>query len=221
VASVHQKRVIVRQAWRIKETRGGMTIIFLNGCTSAGKSSLTKALHKSLPGLWLATGMDHAITMAPPQLHHDPDGFFFDHDDAGDVRLNFGPSGQALLAAHRRASVALAQPGSNLILDEVLATPDMRELWLEALAGCKVWFVGVHCALEELESREIARGDRRIGQARGQFGKVHQGMIYDIEVDTSLLSIEAACALIIAAMTDKSVPTALKSMLTFGQAHRM
>jgi chloramphenicol 3-O phosphotransferase len=193
-----------------------MTFIFLNGCTSAGKSSLTKALQKSLPGLWLAAGMDHAIAMAPPQLHHHPDGFFFDSDKQGDVRLNFGASGQALLAAHRRASVALAQNGTNLILDEVPATPDMRGLWLEALQESEVWFVGVHCALEELERREIARGDRRIGQARGQFGKVHQGMIYDIEVDMTSTSTKAACEVIVSAIANNSPPTALKSMLANG-----
>lgn len=191
-----------------------MTIIFLNGCTSAGKSSLTKALQKSLSGLWLTTGIDHAITMAPPQLHHHRDGFFFDQDEAGDVRLNFGPSGQALLAAHRRSSVALAQGSTNLILDEVLAVPDMRELWLAALQGCEVWFVGVHCALEELERRERARGDRRIGQAHGQFGKVHQNMIYDIEVDTCSTSTVEAVEFILAAMSEKSAPNALDAMLT-------
>jgi chloramphenicol 3-O phosphotransferase len=193
-----------------------MTIIFLNGCTSAGKSSLTKALQQSLPGLWFATGMDHAIGMAPPQLHHRRDGFFFDEDSQGDVRLNFGSSGQALLAAHRRACAAMAQNGTNLILDEVLATPDMRGLWLEALKHSEVWFVGVHCALEELERREIARGDRRIGQARGQFGKIHQGMIYDIEVDMTSASTSTACQVIVSAIANNSPPIALKSMLASG-----
>jgi chloramphenicol 3-O phosphotransferase len=190
-----------------------MTIIFLNGCTSAGKSSLTKALQKSLPGLWLTSGMDHAIGMAPPQLHHHQDGFFFDQDEAGSVRLNFGLSGQKLLAAHRRGALAMARDGTNLILDEVHATPNMRDLWLEALKDSDVWLVGVHCSLDTLERREIARGDRRIGQARGQFGKVHQGMVYDIEVDTNLMSSETACDAIIAAMAELLEPSALKSML--------
>jgi chloramphenicol 3-O phosphotransferase len=190
-----------------------MTIIFLNGCTSSGKSSLAKALQETLPGLWLVSGIDQAIGMAPLRLHHHPDGFFFDADADGHVRLNFGGEGQALLAAHRRAAVALAQDGVNLILDEVLATPDMRWLWLEALEGCDVWFVGVHCELDELERREVARGDRRIGQARGQFGKVHEGMVYDIELDTTEGPIAVAARQITSRLNQRMPSTALKIML--------
>ncbi len=190
-----------------------MTIVFLNGCTSSGKSSIAKALQNTLPGLWLVSGIDHAIGMAPPKLHHHRDGFYFDHDNEGQVRLNFGPDGEALLAAHRTSAVALAQSGVNLILDEVLATPNMRGLWLAALRGCEVWFVGVQCELGELERREIARGDRRLGQARGQFNKVHLDMIYDIEVDTSVAPIEALCQQILVQLTSKARPKALDRML--------
>jgi chloramphenicol 3-O phosphotransferase len=189
-----------------------MTIVFLNGCTSSGKSSLAKALQDSLPGLWLVTGIDAAIGMAPFRLHHHADGFHFDKDDNGDVRLNFGPEGKALLAAHRRAAIALARNGVKLILDEVLATPNMRALWLEVLKDCDVWFVGVHCDLEELELRELARGDRRIGQARGQFGKVHEGMVYDIEVDTTTTPSHLVLAQIVDRVTSTQRPFALEQM---------
>jgi chloramphenicol 3-O phosphotransferase len=170
-----------------------MTIIVLNGCTSAGKSSLARAMQVALPGLWLVSGIDQAIAMAPLSLHHNQNGFYFDCDEAGMVRLNFGPDGVALLAAHRRAAVALAQEGVDLILDEVMATPDMLPLWQEALADHDVVWVGVHCELEELVRREAARGDRRIGQAQGQFGHVHQGIVYDFEVDSTAKSSDALC----------------------------
>ena len=150
--------------------------------------------------------MDNAIGLAPLKLHNHRDGFFFEKNAEGLVRLNFGPSAKALLAAHRRSATALAREGVNVILDEVLAMPDMRSLWLEALKGYEVWFVGVHCALEELERRELARGDRHIGQARGQFGKVHQGMVYDIEVDTTNTSSQIVCESIIAQMRTKARP---------------
>jgi chloramphenicol 3-O phosphotransferase len=189
-----------------------VTIIFLNGCTSSGKSSLAKALQETLSGLWLVSGIDAAIGMAPLRLHHHPDGFFFDTDEEGLVRLNFGVEGQALLAAHRRAAAALAQRGVNLILDEVLATPDMRPLWLEALKDQEVWFVGVHCDLDELERREIARGDRRVGQARGQFGKVHQGMVYDINVDTTNTPTRGAVQQIANSLANHATPIALSAM---------
>jgi chloramphenicol 3-O phosphotransferase len=183
-----------------------MTVIFLNGVTSSGKSSLAKALQETLPGLWLVTGIDAAIRMAPLRLHHHQDGFYFDKDEDGDVRLNFGVEGKALLAAHRQAVVAMAQSGVNLILDEVLATPDMRALWLDALTDCKAWFVGVHCDLDELERREIARGDRRQGQARGQFKHVHNHMTYDFELDTTRVLTQALCDIVVQKLASKEPP---------------
>ncbi len=66
------------------------------------------------------------------------------------------------------------------------------KLWLEdcidVFEGLDVLFVGVVCPLEVLEAREKDRGDRTLGQARGQAGIIHQNCIYDLEVDTSKLS---------------------------------
>ena len=50
--------------------------------------------------------------------------------------------------------------------------------------------------LDVLEAREIARGDRAIGLARWQFDKVHRGMTYDFEIDTSTLTPDACAAAI-------------------------
>ncbi len=82
-------------------------------------------------------------------------------------------------------AAALAMRSSGLILDEVVLEAVLREDWQAALAECDVFMVGVHCALPELERRERERGDRLIGQARGQFDLVHVGMSYDLEVDTT------------------------------------
>jgi len=46
----------------------------------------------------------------------------------------------------------------------------------------------VRCPLSVLEQREKSRKDRTLGQARAQFELVHAHGMYDVEVDTSLLS---------------------------------
>jgi chloramphenicol 3-O phosphotransferase len=46
-------------------------------------------------------------------------------------------------------------------------------------------FVGVFAPLEILEERERRRGDRLIGLARWQYGRVHRNRRYDLEVETS------------------------------------
>ena len=162
-----------------------MTVIFLNGCTSAGKSSIARSLQDQMRSPYLLTGIDDAFAMLPPHLHNNPDGFFFDRDDQGHVRLNFGTFGLAALKSHHRACAAIAHSGVDLILDEVVLSNELVKDWRTVLDGIPVFWVGVHCDLEELERREIARGDRLHGQARGQFDLVHRYMDYDFEVDTS------------------------------------
>jgi len=139
------------------------------------------------------TGIDDAFAMLPPQLHNHPDGFFFDRDERNLVRLNFGAFGLATLKAHHRAAAAMAGSGVDLILDEVILSRELLEDWRGALVGIDVFWIGVHCDLAELERREIARGDRIHGQARGQFDRVHQLVEYDLEVDTTGKS-PALCA---------------------------
>jgi chloramphenicol 3-O phosphotransferase len=165
-------------------------ILLLNGCTSAGKSSLTRALHAQLPDCWLRFGIDDAFGMLPETLHDNRNGFWFDTDAWGDPRLNMGPAGQTTLAAYRRAVVAMANAGARVIVDEVILDRDARDDWLAVLPADGVIMCGVRCGLEELCRRERARGDRLVGQARGQFRHVHDGMIYDIEVDTTSASPE-------------------------------
>lgn len=162
-----------------------MGLIFLNGATSSGKTSIARALQKQLARPYCVTGIDDAFAMLPGRLHNNRDGFFFDRDECGLVRLNFGPIGLACLKAHHRSVAAIARSGIDLICDEVILSDELRQDWLDVLDGVPTAFVGVHCSLDELERREINRGDRVIGQTRGQFAIVHAKMRYDIEVDST------------------------------------
>ncbi len=178
----------------------GVTVIFLNGCTSAGKTSIARALQAELPTPFLRFGIDDAFAMLPRRLHNQPDGFFFDTDARGHIRLNHGPFGFATLKAHARAAAAIAAQGLDLILDEVVLEESLRQDWHAQLAGLPVFMVGVHCDLAELERREQQRGDRLIGQARGQIDLVHAQMRYDLEIDTTSTPPEASAAAIAAAL---------------------
>ena len=142
--------------------------------------------------------------MLPDRMHNHPDGFFFDRDQAGLVRLNFGAFGLATLNAHQAATAALAKSGVNLILDEVLLSKALLEQWHQVFEGVAVFWVGVHCDLNELERREIARGDRVHGQARGQFDWVHRHVRYDVEVDTTATPSATCAAQIVAAIEPRN-----------------
>ena len=179
-----------------------MGLIFLNGCTSAGKSSIAKSLQEQLSEPHLLSGIDDAFAMLPTKFHNHPRGFFFDRNADNLIRLNFGDYGLATLKAHHRSSAAIASSGANLILDEVILTPNLRSDWLHVLEGLDVFWIGVHCDLEELERRELARGDRMRGQARGQFNVVHTDVTYNFEVDTTSTDPSACATQIINALNN-------------------
>jgi chloramphenicol 3-O phosphotransferase len=61
-----------------------------------------------------------------------------------------------------------------------------------------VLWVGVRCDAEIAAGREIARGDRAGGMAALQADLVHQGVTYDLEVNTAK-SESLTCAQTIAA----------------------
>jgi chloramphenicol 3-O phosphotransferase len=56
---------------------------------------------------------------------------------------------------------------------------------LMLLENFDVFFVGVHCPLQELERRERERGNRRIGEARADFEITHTFGSYDIELTST------------------------------------
>jgi chloramphenicol 3-O phosphotransferase len=87
----------------------------------------------------------------------------------------------------------------GVIVDEVVLEPDLARDWVEALGEIDAFVVAVHCNLVELERREVARGDRLIGQARGQFDIVHTLLHADFAVDTTATDPATAADAIVAA----------------------
>jgi len=93
----------------------------------------------------------------------------------------------------RHAMAAMAVEGNNLIIDDVLLGPSAEE-YRVAFEGFHVSYVGVFAPLAVIEQRERDREDRMIGLARWQYDRVHQGLDYDLTIDTSRET-PAQCAL--------------------------
>jgi chloramphenicol 3-O phosphotransferase len=93
----------------------------------------------------------------------------------------------------------MVRAGARIIVDDVfLSGVGSRRRWEAALDGLDVLWVGVRCPADVAEAREIARGDRVVGMARSQADVVHDGMTYDVDVDTSRAE-ALSCARAIAA----------------------
>ncbi|MEU6672263.1 chloramphenicol phosphotransferase CPT [Streptomyces sp. NPDC046727] len=157
-------------------------VIILNGGSSAGKSGIVRCLQDVLPAPWLAFGIDSLVDALPAKLRGTDGGIEFAADGAVQVGTDF----RALEAAWMEGVAATARAGARVVVDDVfLGGAASQQRWQKALDGLDVLWVGVRCAPEVAAAREIARGDRAQGMASGQADVVHEGVSYDLEVDTT------------------------------------
>jgi chloramphenicol 3-O phosphotransferase len=81
---------------------------------------------------------------------------------------------------------AMARAGGKIIVDEVFLTgADSQRRLRRALEGLAVLWVGVRCDEAVATAREAARVDRSAGMAARQVDRVHDDVVYDVEVDAT------------------------------------
>jgi chloramphenicol 3-O phosphotransferase len=81
----------------------------------------------------------------------------------------------------------------------------------DLLADFDVFFVGVHCPLEELERRERLRGNRRAGEACADYEVTHTFGQYDYEC-SSIGATDLLVAQVIKAWAARSQPSGFANM---------
>lgn len=171
-------------------------MIILNGGSSSGKSRIARCLQDVLADPWLAYGIDSFIEALPARMQTSDDGIVL-ADDGG---VQIGSDFRALEAAWMGGMAAMARAGARIIIDDVfLGGPASQQRWQRALSGVDVLWVGVRCDSATASAREAARGDRVPGMAASQATVVHEGVSYDLEVDTTQAE-SLACARTIAAL---------------------
>jgi len=157
-------------------------VLMLHGASSAGKSTMAKALQMGLDEYWWVLEADDITAMQAvswrtgwwnpsPEERPDPS---WDHD----LRL------ARWLAGYFGCIATIVRTGSNVIA----VGGWLETAWLVDLAhtldGIEAYCVGVHCPLEELERRELLRGDRAPGYSRSQIDKVFAHAPHDLETDS-------------------------------------
>ncbi|MEU9836337.1 chloramphenicol phosphotransferase CPT [Streptosporangium sp. NPDC048047] len=170
-------------------------MIILNGGSSSGKSGIARCLQAVLPHPWLTFGVDSLIEAMPASMRTSAAGIELTPDGG----VNVGPAFRELESAWAAGIATMARKGARIILDEVLlGGAASQRRWLDVLDGIEVLWAGVRCEGEVAAGREIARGDRVIGMAASQARIVHDGVRYDVEVDTTRTE-SVVCARAIAA----------------------
>ncbi|WP_229847899.1 chloramphenicol phosphotransferase CPT [Streptomyces melanogenes] len=157
-------------------------MIILNGGSSSGKTGIVRCLQAVLPHPWLAFGIDSLVDALPASMQTSPDGIGFEADGAVTIGADF----RALEAAWMEGVVATARAGARVIVDDVfLGGAASQQRWCEAVGDLSVLWVGVRCESTVAAARETARGDRTQGMAASQAHMAHEGVVYDMEVDTT------------------------------------
>jgi chloramphenicol 3-O phosphotransferase len=108
-----------------------------------------------------------------------------------DGEIRRGPVCRSVYEVFQHSVAAFCRGGQNVIIDDVLidgGTDQAR--WKLSLTDIETIWIGVHCDREVVIARESERGDRPVGIAERYSECVHQGVIYDIDVSTSALSVE-------------------------------
>jgi chloramphenicol 3-O-phosphotransferase len=173
-------------------------IIFLNGTSSSGKSSLAVKIQEISEEKFYHVKIDTFCNM----VH----GKFFN--------LDYINTENSAASAMHNFVLSLARNGENVIVDSVIL--NQKENWLkecvELLHDMPVTFVKVSCPLHELERREVKRGDRKIGLSKYQLSNMDFNVTYDLEVNTYENSTEECAKIIINEMMIKNEQNAFKKI---------
>lgn len=183
------------------------TVIILNGPSAAGKTSIQKEIQKQADTLFLRMGIDNLFDapLPDPDLSNfektkqikqfTNDGTFIrgielktDAEGHQIVPLEIGPAGDKVIYGMHAAIADYAKKGNNVVVDYILYKPEWLPDLISSLKGAKVYFIGIKAPLEVLEEREKKRGTSPVGHARSHYDHVHQGMVYDLELDVSELT---------------------------------
>jgi chloramphenicol 3-O phosphotransferase len=198
-------------------------IIFLNGSSSAGKTTLAIMLQQLLDEPYQHIALDQFRDGMPGRYRglNSPEGSpgssglnIVPQENDGELltHIRFGEHGEQVLRGMRRAIAAFAQTGNNVIVDDLLFRPDYLDDYAIALAQLPAWLIGIRCSLEVVNERESQRTGRFPGTATSHFHGVHaHDAEYDLEIDTSESTPKSCAEMIIERL--ETPPIALSQRL--------
>jgi chloramphenicol 3-O phosphotransferase len=180
-------------------------VIFINGPSSSGKTSILRSLQVVLEEPYLEAGIDKFIWMLPERYLDRPLW-----DDVLGLADKAGETGHVLVRGMHHAIASLSGNGINVLADHVLVEQAWVEHCVRLFSELPAYLIGVQCPLEVLEEREKSRKNRTLGQARLQYPLIHKYTDYDLEVDTSVLTPEQCAQQIVARI--KTPPEAFRRL---------
>jgi len=200
-------------------------IVVLNGPPRSGKSSIASAIQETFDGPWMNVGTDAFVRCVTPERYRPGVGL-----RPGGERPDLEPWVAVFYAAMYESVAAHSRLGLNVVVDVGHHDAYSRPLGIlpqvaSRLDGLPALLVGVRCPIEVIMKRRDAGEPGREGQyvtttSEGAVPEVvyrwereaHSPGIYDLEVDTSLLSPADCAEMIRRRLRDGPSPTAFTRM---------
>jgi chloramphenicol 3-O phosphotransferase len=157
-------------------------IILLNGVSSSGKSSIGEELKNQSENKLLHISIDDIFRL-------------YSHHRITEIRNDKALFTNLLIEINKvliSFVKAIDEMGLNVVVDVVFEIPEILKIVIDELRNRNVYIVGIFCSLEVLENRESERTNRVHGLARSQIDVVHNGIVYDLIIDTTNMSIKEA-----------------------------
>lgn len=196
-------------------------IVILNGAPRSGKSSIAAAIQGTFGGVWMNLGVDAYGRATPPELQP---GIGL---RPGGERPDLEASVPSLYAALYESIAAHSRLGLNVVADvghhDAYSRPlNILPRCARRLIGLPVLFVGVRCPIDIILQRRAvsAQGAYVVGSQQDPIPRpvllwqeaVHKPGIYDLEVDTSLLSPQDCAGAIQQRLTGAPEPSAFQTL---------
>ena len=157
-------------------------VILLNGPSSAGKSSIAKALQQKLHASESSViSLDDYLQMSANEPIWEDDVF-------------------AIMPHMCEGIAAALQEGKKVIIDHVITSARIYRALTDAVDGFQMKTVLVSCDVETLRRREAGRGDRCAGSAESSLQYLYPKNGYDLCVDSSEASPAALAEVIFSSL---------------------
>ena len=201
------------------QTQAPGQIVILNGAPRSGKSSIADVIQETFDGVWMNLGVDGFMRMTParfmPGMGLRPGG----------ERPDLEPLVATLYGALYESIAAHSRAGLNVVVDvghhDGYAVPrHVLPDCASRLSGLPVLFVGVRCPIGTIMERRRDTGWKVGGAADDPVPRpvllwqkeVHKPGIYDLEIDTLVLSPQECASAIRRHLDDGPPPSAFRQL---------
>jgi chloramphenicol 3-O phosphotransferase len=151
-------------------------IVWINGPTGAGKTSLALRLQERAAGVYLHAELDKFISMLPTRIQRS--------------RQSLLECVDAIVGPFHKTALMLADAGSDLIVDHVFEKAEWFDECCTLFADKHVYLVGLTAEPHVLAKRALNRGDREPNLYLEHATTVHKHTAYDVYLDSTSKTVD-------------------------------